>query len=98
MPCCARFDAVLGTKIFCRASALLTQAQPKEPEGCEPLGVFFFGSEGFQALHFSILIIVFSSMKKERGGKGFAAEAHPALLSAFSAPSVCHDCSLFLLL
>lgn len=45
MPCCARFDAVLGTKIFCRASALLTQAQPKEPEGCEPLGVFFLGQK-----------------------------------------------------
>lgn len=43
MPCCAQFDAVLGTKIFCRASALLTQAQPKEPEGCEPLGVVFLG-------------------------------------------------------
>lgn len=41
MPCCAQFYAVLGTKISCRASALLTQAQPKEPEGCKPLGVVF---------------------------------------------------------
>lgn len=42
MPRCAQFYAVLGTKISCRASALLTQAQPKEPEGCEPPGVFFW--------------------------------------------------------
>lgn len=49
MPRCVQFYAVLGTKISCRASALLTRVQPKEFEGCEPSGVVFW-VRGFQAI------------------------------------------------
>lgn len=94
MPRCAQFYAVLGTKISCRASALLTQAQPKEPEGCEPPGVVFWVRRlpGPSLLHSDHSFLFYEEGKRRE--KGYC-RGPPS--SAFT-PPMCHGCSLFLLL